>query len=1021
MIHGLMLRRSSFVVSLAGRRLARRFRTVLLAALGIAAGAATLVSVLGAGAVAQDQSLARALAKVPPEQRVIRAAWYGTSDPGIDPIVRRALRGISSDPPIRAMMAQQTNVGGALFNLGAVDRLDEWVRLRSGRLPRGCSAQRCEVLQVAGSGPIPNVPGLRLRRVGLADLVSSVPFLQTTAYGRAVDQAYSFTSPSRAPPFLLTNDLDGAATLPLLRLTHRSYGWILPLQPGSVHPWTIDGLAGRVERTRSALTTRSAYLDLADPLSQLAPTVSANRVTARRLLLVGGEAVAVLLAFVVLVAASGRREAEATRSRLARFGAQRWQIGLLTLVESGAVALLASLVGWVVGLGVTAAIAATGEAPVSGVLTFSVASAGGLWLALGVALVATAVLVFAQHAPAIRPAGFSLTALDMAALGALVAITLSLVRGAADAEALAQEGGPGVLLFLLPALIAFVAAVAAVRLLGPAVRLLERAGRRMPVSGRLAALSLARNPGYAGAAAAFLLVSIGLAAFSLDYRSTLSRAQSDQARFATPPDAVLSTKAGQRVSLADPRLAAAYAGTAERTVPVLRLDAQQGAGATSRQVSLLGLPVEAVRTLPFWRGDFASSTLGGLAAAVDPGRPFALRGVRLPQDTRELRLAVRSRGEPVRLTASIATLNGIFIPVDLTRIEPGRKLLTGQVPPAARGGLLVGLAFAQTEPDVHGATPASGSVVLGPISSRGRTRTRVLPVDFGDWQGVGGIHVQSAGQQARLTYFVSTDADSRLRPRQPSDQGYVPAIATPQLASIAGPGGLLPLRVGGVSLVVRIAATAKRFPSVYGEFVVADRTALATALNAVAPGSAVVHEVWLEGSSGHRAQQLASAVGRPPLVGVQATFQSAVAARLRDDPLAQAVLRTLAALGIVGSVLALAGLGLTLAADLRDELGELSDLEAQGAGPATLRRHVRLRSSGVLALGVLGGVALAVVLSVLVAGIVQVTANGGLPEPPLQLTVDVPLLLVGLVAYLVCAAGLVSIVTSSAFRAPGRT
>jgi hypothetical protein len=1017
-----MLRRFSFVVSLAGRRLARRFGRVLLAGLGIAAGAATLASVLGAGAVAQDQSLERALAKVPPQQRVIRAAWYGTSDPTVDSIVRRALRGISSDPPIRAMMNRQANVGGAIFSLGAADRLGEWVHLRSGRLPHGCSAQRCEVVQVAGSGPIPNVPGLRLRRVGRADLVSSVPFLQTSAYGREVDQAYSFTSPSRAPPFLLTNDVEGAATvLPLLRLTYRGYGWILPLRPQSVHPWTIDGLAARIERTRSALTTRSAFLDLSDPLSQLTPTVSANRVTARRLLLVGGEAVAVLLAFVVLVAASGRREAEAMRSRLARFGARRWQIWLLAVVESGAVALVASFVGWAVGLGITAAIAGTANTPVSGALTFSVASAGGFGLALGVALVATAVLIFAQHSPAISLAGFSVTALDMAALGALVAIALSLVRGVADAEALARDGGTGVLLFLLPALIAFVAAAAAARLLGPALRLLERAARRMPISGRLAALSLARNPGYAGAAAAFLLVSIGLAAFSLDYRSTLSRAQSDQARFATPPDAVLSTKAGQDVSLVDPRLAAGYAEIADHTVPVLRLDAQQGTGTTSRQVSLLGLSVEAIRALPFWRGDFSSSTLGGLADAVDPGRPSALRGVRLPQDAREIRFAVLSHGQPVRVTASIAAASGIFVPVDLTRIEPGRKFLTGPVPPAARGGLLVGLAFAQTEADIHGARPASGSLALGPISSRGPNGTRSLRVDFGEWQGVGGIHVQKTGKQARLTYFVSTDADSRFRPRQPSDQGYVPAIATPELASIAGPGGLLPLRVGDVSLVVRIAAIAKRFPSAYGEVVVADRTALATALNAVAPGSAVVHEIWLEGVSGHGAEQLSSAIGRPPLLAVQATFQSAVEARLRDDPLAKAILRTLAALGIVGLLLALAGLGLTLAADLRDELGELSDLEGQGARPDTLRRHVRLRSSGVLGLGVLGGVVLAGVLSVLIVDIVLVTANGRLPEPPLLLTVDVPLLLIGLVAYLVCAVGLVSIVTSSAFRATGRT
>jgi hypothetical protein len=56
------------------------------------------------------------------------------------------------------------------------------------------------------------------------------------------------------------------------------------------------------------------------------------------------------------------------------------------------------------------------------------------------------------------------------------------------------------------------------------------------------------------------------------------------------------------------------------------------------------------------------------------------------------------------------------------------------------------------------------------------------------------------------------------------------------------------------------------------------------------------------------------------------------------------------------------------------------------------------------------------VLSVLVVAVVLVTANGRLPEPPLVLSVDWPLVLAGLAAYLLCAAGLVSLATRSAFR-----
>jgi len=59
-----------------------------------------------------------------------------------------------------------------LVDLGAVDGLARFVRLRSGRLPASCRPERCEVLQLGGSGPLPSVPGLRLVRVGRATLAS---------------------------------------------------------------------------------------------------------------------------------------------------------------------------------------------------------------------------------------------------------------------------------------------------------------------------------------------------------------------------------------------------------------------------------------------------------------------------------------------------------------------------------------------------------------------------------------------------------------------------------------------------------------------------------------------------------------------------------------------------------------------------------------------------------------------------------------------------------------------------------
>lgn len=986
---------------------------MLLAAAGIAAGAAALSTVVGGGTIAQDRSLGRALHALPAEQRAVRGSWFGTAvdQAGfreLDARVRRAFAGIGSSQPIRTVLFRQTNIAGHGFNLAAADQLAHWVRIRSGRLPRTCVPTRCEVLQVEGAGPIPRAPGLHLVRVGSGDLVSKVPFQQTSSYGRPAEDIYSFVPPSQRPPFLLTGDVAGASSLPLMKPIFRSYAWVFPLRPGDVHPWATGVLSRRIEQARSTLTAQTFYFDVSDPLAELAPTVSANRVTARRLLLVGGQAAALLLAFVVLVAAGARSDAAATRERLARFGARRSQVVTVAVAEAAAIGAAATLAGWAAGSAIAAVAADRAGVPVGASLVHSVVSTTGVWSALALAAAAAAVLLLALHAPVVGVARLALSPLDLAALGALAAIVLALARGSADANELARQGGTGVLLFLLPALIAFVAAVAAVRLLGPLVRLLERFARGFSVSGRLAALSLARDPGYAGAAAAFLLVSVGLAAFSLDYRSTLTRSQSDQAAYSAPASAVLRAGAGQRLSLTDPRLASAYGHDAGRAIPVLRLDGQTGSGATTRDVTVLGVPGGAIRRPPFWRGDFASDPPSSLASAVAVSGA-ALRGVRIPRDARTLKLGVRLRGYPLRIVASIETSGGEFTSFELSHDPP---VLHGHIPRAARGGLLVGLGIGPTQAEAHNARPATGTLELGPLSAVGAGGAHVLERDFGTWIGTGGIH----GSGRRVGYFVTNAGDSAFRPRQQTDVAHVPAIVSPALARTVGSGGLLPVRVADQTLVVRVAAVAKRFPTAYGAFVVADRSAVSTALNADAPGSAVTNEVWLEGLSRPAERRLAHSIGKPPLQAVRATFRSRVEAGLRSDPLARAVLWTLAGLALVGFVLALAGLAVAVTTDLRDERGELFDLEAQGARPSLLRRHVGLRSSGVLALGVVGGAALAAALSVLVVDVVLVTANGRLPEPPLLLTIDWPLVLAGLAAYLVCATGLVSLATRAVLR-----
>src|SRR5207253_9011544 len=108
--------------------------------------------------------------------------------------------------------------------------------------------------------------------------------------------------------------------------------------------------------------------------------------------------------------------------------------------------------------------------------------------------------------------------------------------------------------------------------------------------------------------------------------------------------------------------------------------------------------------------------------------------------------------------------------------------------------------------------------------------------------------------------------------------------------------------------------------------------------------------------------------GAPPPNAPELTVTSRAEtlARLEADPLARGALLTLAGTAAVALLLALLGLVLSVVGDVRDDRGELFDLEAQGASPATIRTHLRLRAALVATFGVAGGLVLGTILSTLV-------------------------------------------------------
>ena len=991
-----------------------------------------LGAVLAGTVAAQDRDVGRKVAALPDSVQAVRVNWFSVGGQAapyarLDAHVRSELHRVVDERATGTSLYRESQLGGALLGLGAVDQLGRWVQLRSGRLPHRCEPERCEVLVIRHGGRIPNVPGLRLVAVGEGDLRTATLFgdavpAATLRQSAFVQQITRYHRPA-PPPLVLANGVAGLDRSPLLHDSYRSYGWVVPLERGSVRTWSANALATRIEHARSVLQAQAFGFELSAPVDELRAAVDAATVSGRRLLLLGGEAVALLLAFAVLAAARLRPDVDASRRRLLSSGTRRWQVGLLVVAESAAMALCGALMGWVAGSAVAAAVAGRTGEPVASLLRHSVLSGRGIALALLLAAAATLILAAALTVRPVAVRGLAVSPLDVAALAAVVVVAVALARGAADTGDLLASNGTGIVLLLLPSLVGFAAAVGAARLLPAGLRLLERAVPRDALAFRLAALGLARRPGYAAVAVGFVVVSIGLALFAETYRSTLVRGQQDQAAYAIPADDVVREDLSQLVpvrSVVTPGVVHSLRPHA-RVEPVIRLAGNISGATDVTGIAVLGLGGQALRGIDGWRSDFASSSPAELAARLEPTGSVALRGSPLPAGAKRLELPIAVTGTEVGVAASIRRQDGSFATVELGRnIGTRPQLLAAPIPRNARGGTLVALRFEPPpkleERGADAGAPAVGSVSLGRPRADGRVVT-----DYAGWIGTTGVRSLSAGERLRFGLTLTNEFDTYVRPRQPTDGVRLAAVVSPRMAEIAGPDRLLGVVVAGQPLVFRVAAVAKRFPGGAApgtdDFVVTDRRALETALNAATPGSGFPTELWLESAPGGRAA-VEARLRRAPFPLLAVSSQAALESSLRSDPVARAALAMLEASALIAILLALLALVLGVVSERRDEAADSFDLEAQGTPPARLRRQLQLRALVVAGAGIAGGILTGLVLSLLVVSFVELTANATAPTPPLALSLDWLVVVASALVAVALGAVLVGLVTGRAFREP---
>ena len=1002
------------IVSLAGHRLRGRAAATLILVAAVAA-ATTVSGVIGAlGTAAEDQSIQDALAGLDLADRSLQVTGYefsGDNAAALDDGALAAFKpaGAIAAAPERGLIFRRVRDGTVPYDLQlvAVDGAGRWLELADGRAPSPCDGKRCEGVLVSNAALPDDLPAtlhigaLEVHLVGRARLTSPVPLGHLDERGpvqAGIDTDHPTTAAEVPPALLLVDGVRAAASAGGVTAIGRTYLWTAPLHTELVHPWSLEALTGPLAEARRILADRGPTLTMVAPTQAIDDQLARAAVNGGRLLLVGALGVSILIAFAAYAALLGRRDLALELERVTAAGGNRRARFLLALLEIAVPTVAGGFLGWLIGALLTAVVAPLpGAGPTATIVR--------LGLDPRAALVAGAVTLSAVAAVAVGLVGTTRReALAGLVPGFVIVGALVGWRLAAGLDPTAVGGSTDVpVLALLPASVGLAIAALALLVVPRLLRRLAAASGRAALPIRLALLSVARDPARPAATLTLLAFGLGGLVFAVTEAATLNRGIADSAAFEAGMDLRVS-EAGTDLTLSAtvvPFRRYSGLGPGVEAWPVGHLEA---VAAGDRPLCILALPPDAIPMLRGWRSDASATDPAALAAAIEVAGTFDVPGHQLPAEKADLSIAVGHLGDPVDLAAVVRTAAGDAVRIRLGTAKFDRTVFDVPLPAAAIGGRVVAILVAE------------GRLIAGqdhPAKLGSATLT------FEDLAGL----VDGTPIEVR----VSGVDESVIRAPLATDGLVLPAIVSPDLASLAAgsPDGTLPVTFAGRSLTrIRVAGVASWFPTaVYAErsFAVVDLDPFLVALDGTAPGAGHPDEAWLRIDDPAVAASTLAALHRPPFRDVAVIDRAAIAARSTGDPFSISILAAFTAAALAGLLLAALGLVLGASSDLQDETGELRDLEAQGLGPAALRRHVAARTALLAFGGLAAGVIVGVLLAAIVTGRIAVTADAAAPIPPLMLVVPWIQVALAVGIPVLLAGGLAWLVARRTFRASARS
>jgi hypothetical protein len=612
--------------------------------------------------------------------------------------------------------------------------------------------------------------------------------------------------------------------------------------------------------------------------------------------------------------------------------------------------------------------------------------------------------------------------LDMALIAAAL-LAVRELRSYSAAASVTSGSGADPVIAVAPALALAGLAIVPLRLLPAAVRGLDRLaarGRRLGYA--MASWEISRRPLRQSGPALLVILAVGACTLALAQYQSWRRSVHDQAAFAVGAPVTVTLAAPEPLAGVD-RIAALPTVTAAMPVstvpligsgPLLVLDAALAARTVALRADLTSAP--AVRLFRAVQVPPAGIELPGRPARLDitasitgPAGIGPVSATLTVQDADGVGYSVPTSampadGKPHALVAELASTGAAYplrligvsfnyampaYPLSARASEAGKQTvlqLDGiSVTTAAAGGrtrheqVAGGRALAGWPAQT--ADPGLASLLALLSSTDGSAKPAIDSVATSGGAELiafapgNGPLVTQASRLPTAPQPGPAEVDIGIPPGRP-----VPVIATAGFARADGlrTGAQFPVTIAGEQVSCKLVATVAAFPG--GAALVADQAAVQDALASMdAGGTLPVTQWWLDTGTG------AVPPGLPG--GSSVSDVAATARQLAREPVSAAPVQAAASVAAAAALLAALGFCVSVAASARERRPRHALLSALGVPPRTQAGLFCLEETLVAIPAAGFGLLIGVGLAYLLIPALTLTATGGLPVPPVLVTV----------------------------------